>query len=511
VLSGDLDAIVLMALRKEPQRRYASAEHLAEDVRRYLEGQPVVARRGTVQYRVGKFIRRHRVGVAAALVVAAALITSTAVTYRAMQHTRRMFEDLRQFDKFVVNDLDAMLRRGGATPARQAVLAKAVESLDRLAGESKGDPGLQSDLITAYIKMGDVQGNFFVPNLGEKNVAEESYRKAVTMAETLWRTHPAEAAGKQQAADVRLKLGDVLANRQEALEQYAKSREVYESMPADRAVSGGLMRSWDKTGATQGQLGDAAGAVESYRRALRYAQELKRREAVEMLNQRIAYFSALSGDPAGAEETMLAAVHAYESGPNANPRNLAVALRVLAEVQRRAGKLDAALADIERSLKITTELLADDPQDKRSQIDHEQGLVAKVELLSARGRKAEEREVTASALRLLKQWVERGDAADYQIQDYVKLLLHTPFAEFQDNGAALQYAQKLAAMTREADPGALDLLARAYDRVGERARAIETERKAIGLLPHAAGPRPSELRSTLETNLQAFQSRAAGK
>ncbi|MCG8457877.1 MAG: serine/threonine protein kinase, partial [Holophagales bacterium] len=67
-LVGDLDNIVLEALRKEPQRRYASVEQLAEDLRRHLRGLPVRARPDTLGYRLGKFVRRNRRGVGASLV-----------------------------------------------------------------------------------------------------------------------------------------------------------------------------------------------------------------------------------------------------------------------------------------------------------------------------------------------------------------------------------------------------------------------------------------------------------
>ncbi len=72
-LAGDVDAIVLKALRKEPRYRYSSVEQMAEDIRRHLDGRPVVARRGTVLYRAGKFVRRHRLGVAVALFISLAL------------------------------------------------------------------------------------------------------------------------------------------------------------------------------------------------------------------------------------------------------------------------------------------------------------------------------------------------------------------------------------------------------------------------------------------------------
>jgi serine/threonine-protein kinase len=73
-LRGDLDAICLKALRKEPGQRYGSAEQLAQDLERALERQPVHARRGTRRYRAGRFLRRHRIEAAAAAVVLTALV-----------------------------------------------------------------------------------------------------------------------------------------------------------------------------------------------------------------------------------------------------------------------------------------------------------------------------------------------------------------------------------------------------------------------------------------------------
>ena len=73
-LRGDLDNIVLMAMRKEPARRYESAAQFSADIQRHLEGLPVVARKVTFTYRASKFIRRHKAGAAAAMLVALALI-----------------------------------------------------------------------------------------------------------------------------------------------------------------------------------------------------------------------------------------------------------------------------------------------------------------------------------------------------------------------------------------------------------------------------------------------------
>jgi serine/threonine protein kinase/tetratricopeptide (TPR) repeat protein len=73
-LRGDLDNIILMAMRKEPERRYASVEQFGQDIRRHLQGLPVVARDDSIGYRFAKFAARHAVGVAAAVALAVALI-----------------------------------------------------------------------------------------------------------------------------------------------------------------------------------------------------------------------------------------------------------------------------------------------------------------------------------------------------------------------------------------------------------------------------------------------------
>ena len=81
-LSGDLDNIILKALHKEPARRYASVEQLADDLGRWLDGLPVTARTATVSYRAGKFVRRNKGTVVAISLVAATLIAATFVSVR---------------------------------------------------------------------------------------------------------------------------------------------------------------------------------------------------------------------------------------------------------------------------------------------------------------------------------------------------------------------------------------------------------------------------------------------
>jgi serine/threonine protein kinase len=82
-LLGDLDAIVMMALRKEPHRRYASADDLSQDVRKHLDGRPITARPSTITYRGTKFLRRHReLAVAVGMLVFLVALASLAIVRR---------------------------------------------------------------------------------------------------------------------------------------------------------------------------------------------------------------------------------------------------------------------------------------------------------------------------------------------------------------------------------------------------------------------------------------------
>src|SRR6185436_17346325 len=103
LLRGDLDNIVLMALRKEPERRYPTVEQFSEDIRRHLETRPVLARKDTISYRTGKFVRRNKVGTAAAVLILLSLLGGViATTWQAQRaktaqaRAERRFNDVRQ-------------------------------------------------------------------------------------------------------------------------------------------------------------------------------------------------------------------------------------------------------------------------------------------------------------------------------------------------------------------------------------------------------------------------------
>ncbi|MHC5003197.1 MAG: serine/threonine-protein kinase [Planctomycetota bacterium] len=168
-LRGDLDTIVLMALRKDPGRRYASAEHLAADIERSLRRLPVHARRDTLLHRGWLFVRRHRVGVAAALVmllvivagsVATAMMARRAVAERDLArsaerraeqeavHARIEAETSHEITRLLLETF--IVPAGGPSPVESAaVLTRLDEELNRIRTRYAEQPHLRANLIDA--------------------------------------------------------------------------------------------------------------------------------------------------------------------------------------------------------------------------------------------------------------------------------------------------------------------------------------------------------------------------
>jgi serine/threonine protein kinase len=192
-LSGDLDNIILMALRKEPQRRYSSVEQFSQDIGRHLESLPVLARADTFPYLAAKFIKRHQTGVVAAALVALSLVAGLAVSLHEA-HVARLqearaehrFNDVRKLANSLIFEIhDSIRNLPGSTGARKVLVERAVEYLDSLSQEAHGDTFLQRELATAYERVGDVQGKPQSANLGDSRGALESYQKAHAIRKAL--------------------------------------------------------------------------------------------------------------------------------------------------------------------------------------------------------------------------------------------------------------------------------------------------------------------------------------
>jgi serine/threonine protein kinase/tetratricopeptide (TPR) repeat protein len=192
-LAGDLDRIILKALRKEPEQRYVSAEHFAADIDRYLQGMPVLARTQTLGYRAAKFVKRRKALLAMVLVILAIAAGGLGSFLWKAEQERRRFNDLRHLANSLLFEIyDSIRHVPGTTATRQLVVARAQEYLDSLARESSRDDSLQSELANAYERLGDVQGGFQGVNLGDPKGAATSYAKALAIREGMKTGEPSQ-------------------------------------------------------------------------------------------------------------------------------------------------------------------------------------------------------------------------------------------------------------------------------------------------------------------------------
>jgi eukaryotic-like serine/threonine-protein kinase len=172
-LRGDLDNIVLMAMRKEPERRYASAQQMASDIQRHLHGMPVIARRDTMPYRTAKFVKRHWLPVSAGAIVFFLILAFAATTYVqslriaaerdrvAEQRERAERERVRaeEVSSFLVNLFklsDPEENRGNQVTARELLDSGA----KRLQSELKDQPETKAALLSTVGAVYDSLGQY---------------------------------------------------------------------------------------------------------------------------------------------------------------------------------------------------------------------------------------------------------------------------------------------------------------------------------------------------------------
>ena len=304
-LRGDLDNIVLMALRKEPHRRYSSVEQFKEDIRRHLESLPVIARNDTVGYRTWKFVRRHQVGVAAAVVVAVVLLIGIAVTAREARvaqaeraRAERRFQDVRKLANSLVFDVhDSIKNLPGATSARRLLVSEALQYLDSLSQESLGDISLQRELATAYEKLGDVQGDPMFANLGSTSGAIESYRKALRIRQAIAAAHEHSPSDDSALATAYLKLGFALTLKDDfeaALGAFQQAYPISEKLANTQKNDPQLQETYASVcfslGHVYADLGDLTHSMEYYRKSavIREAITAGSKESREFVQTRLA-------------------------------------------------------------------------------------------------------------------------------------------------------------------------------------------------------------------------------
>jgi non-specific serine/threonine protein kinase/serine/threonine-protein kinase len=220
-LKGDIENVVVMALRQEPERRYASAGDLGADARRALEGFPVHARPDSVGYRTRRLIARHPIEFALLAAMFFAVCIAALLAFQQYREAQRRFAEVRATaNSFLFGIDDALAGLPGTTRARMLVAQRGQQYLDTLASDRSSDMALKRELASAYRKFGDILGQPFGPNLGDVDGAVRDYSKAEALFASI------ASAGRADAG-VYIEWGQVLTDQcQIAIRQSAPEKAI---------------------------------------------------------------------------------------------------------------------------------------------------------------------------------------------------------------------------------------------------------------------------------------------
>ena len=339
-LRGDLDTIVLKALQREPQRRYATVDAFAADVRRYLAGRPISARRDRAGYRLRKFVGRHRLGVAATMLGVSALFAALGLALWQAREKTHEAATSQQVTRFLTGLFE------GADPAQaRGKSLSAQDLLDQGAQRLRADAHIEPDVRARLLQT--VATTY--TNLG-------LYDRALPLAQealALLRSDPARIdAGVAESMDglgriYRLKAD--YAQAEPLLRGALAMRRVI--FPADDPT---IIESLDHLAALERAEGDFKGADTLLAQAVKSAQRRFSNEAVETARYVDDYASNLDdmGRRGDALHFYRQALAIREKNLGADDPDVATSLLNLATHLDAAGNYGAALPFVDRALAI---------------------------------------------------------------------------------------------------------------------------------------------------------------
>jgi non-specific serine/threonine protein kinase/serine/threonine-protein kinase len=535
LLRGDLDTIVLTALRVDPAERYPSVAFLADEVRRHLEGLPVVSRGDSWTYLTTRFVRRHKFGVAAAGAIGAALVGGAIATRRQARIARaeraraeRRFADVRRLStSFLFEFHDAIAALPGATPARLLVVGKALEYLDGLAAEAAGDRELQQELAAAYDRVGDVQGNPGAANLGNIDGAIKSYEKA----EAIRRRLASDAQGSLQArvemAISTMRIGYAYFARGGVHDAVAKFREALATreeaftagIPTKTEARAALAETTARLCTTLIAVGDVPGAIANCRRNLSLTDELllERPNDRATLVMRAVNATGLgnalrmNGQLDEGATALESAIRQHQDLLRANTldvevhRRLAVSYTYLANVHTDRKEPAKAAEAYERAIAELDTLATADPANARIRTELSYMLNQRVRILMETGRREEARRDVQRARALLRAGTEQPGAGGEAFNEYAWALVSTEVEEVRDPRLALEYATRAIERAGSPNPVFLHTLAWAHYRLGNIAEGIRTLEQALKTMPPGVSGPAVGIRRQVEADLTTFK------
>ena len=417
-LRGDLDAIALRALRKDPEDRYPSARAMAEDVERHLRGEPVAARRGTVLYRARTFLRRHRWGVAAAaaflVLLAGYAVTVTVQSGRvraALEEARVESRTSEQVAAFLVDLFEASDpgEAPGETVTARELLERGVERVDGLDGQPEVQARMLDEMGRAY------QG------LGLYDRAEPLLRRALALRRSVHGEDPMEVA---KSLDNVATLLQRQGRYGEAEPLFRRALAIRRSHPdPEKAnVDVGL----NNLALLLKQKGDRAAARRLYREALAIKRERFGRESPETATalHNLASLLRESGELADAEPLLRRALSLRREALGEEHPRVAESRSQLGRLLADRGDLAGAEPLVRKALAARRSLLGEDHPDVTTSLHNlaallrEKGDLEEAEELAREVVDRDRRQlgprhpyVASSLLNLARVRIARGDAA----------------------------------------------------------------------------------------------------
>ncbi len=388
-LEGDLDNILMKALRKDPRGRYASANQLSEEIYRHLTGLPVEVRGDHLAYRVRKWVSRNRALAVACGLSLAVLLGSVVVTTRMAQvasgeraKAEARFAEVRELAGIFIFDLhDEIQDLPGSTRARGKLVEVSLDYLDRLSSVPGGDGTLQREQAEAYRRIGDIQGQTRTASLGDTSGALGSYRNALDLYTELGEGEGLEAADLRGRISEMLSLqGDWRGATAMAKEGRAVLSRLVVERPGDLAVLLLEADSLDRLGRIAQSDDRREEALEIYRQALSIRQELAEQYPSDPEVERAISISTLQiGDALVYLDRLEEAAASYQQTLEihrrrhaADPENtetvtdLMAAHERMGEALQAQGDLSGARASYLASSREALRLVEADPFDAQS-------------------------------------------------------------------------------------------------------------------------------------------------
>jgi serine/threonine-protein kinase len=513
-LRGDLDSVVLKALQKQPERRYASADALALDLRRFLQGLPVSARGETVAYRVRKFIGRHRLAVASASLVVLSLIAGLVGTIgqaRRAQREVQKAEAVKDFLKSLFAASDPAEARGRERTALELL----EDGATRIRTELKDQPEVQSEVTRlvadVYFQLGEYERALPLLRADLERRTELDGPRSVAVAESLnliadviydgggfdesaalyeraLEIQREKDERSPQVADLLWDLGGVERNRgrlARAEELDKQSLAIFVETRGDDSAEAVAVRESLAIIYAQGERLREAAALQD--RVAAWRERVSGPDHPHTLNARynLATYLLALGRIEEAERIVADVVARQRRVMGGRHDRLAAALRILARTLDARGEAEAALPRIEEALSIHRERFGEDHLQVAIDLTWEGAIEAHTERID----EAVDHSRQAVLLTDLLKTATPRDRATAHLNAGMVLL---EAGEPEEAGSELSQAVAVFSQT-----GSIPLLlGRALDAQselartrGEITRAVSLGREALSLLEGRAGTR----------------------